>query len=221
MARQREARRILLFFPPRLHSLFLHTARPALNFNFITAKLLPQTNLSYHSRAYKAIFLNFPRMRARSRAVDKHEIFLLWFSLSVFISAFLHVASRIPWKSSHGKERERYTIKNRRSSQSPCRVPLIIHVDSKTRRQEGFELRASKKHFFFFFFARRKFLTPINHDYLTEASPLGAVYFTYKVTRWITRALFSPLGCEGITFLNGSAMGLADTSLPLAVSLPW
>lgn len=118
------------------------------------------------------------------------------------------------------EERERYTIKNRRSSQSPCRVPLIIHVDSKTRRQEGFELRASKKHFFFFF-ARRKFLTPINHDYLTEASPLGAVYFTYKVTRWITRALFSTLGCEGITFLNGSAMGLADTSLPLAVSLPW
>lgn len=61
--------------------------------------------------------------------------------------------------------------KNRHSSQSPCTAHYPHRFENATRGG-----RASKKHFYFFIFffsTRRKFLTTINHDYLTEASPTG------------------------------------------------
>lgn len=57
---------------------------------------------------------------------------------------------------------------------------------------------ASKKHFF----RRTKIPYPDKSRLFDRGFPGRAVYFTYKVTRWITRALFfAPL--PGITFLNG------------------
>ena len=91
------------------------------------------------------------------------------------------------------EERERYTIKNRRSSQSPCRVPLIIHVDSKTRRQEGFELRASKKHFFFFFFRATKIPYADKSWLFDRGFPArGSIFYLQSHTLDHTRTLFHP-----------------------------
>ena len=112
----------------------------------------------------KQIFLNFIRMRARSRAWrgggQTWNFLFMVFIIRVYLCIF---ACRVTysWKSSRGM-REKETgegggevsihHKNRRSSQSPCCAPLIIHVESKTRRQQGSDLGASKNHFFFSFF---------------------------------------------------------------------
>jgi len=57
---------------------------------------------------------------------------------------------------------------------------------------------ASKKHFF----RRTKIPYPDKSRLFDRGFPGRAVYFTYKVTRWITRALFFAR-LPGITFLNG------------------
>lgn len=73
----------------------------------------------------------------------------------------------------------RYTIKIDIPLNHPA--PLIILIDSKTRRGVAvlrksifiFFILFFLFSFFIFFSTRRKFLTTINHDYLTEASPTG------------------------------------------------
>lgn len=49
------------------------------------------------------------------------------------------------------------------------------------------------------FFAGRKFLTPINHDYLTEASP-GGQYILLTKSHVGSRAHFFLLGCRVLHF---------------------
>lgn len=65
----------------------------------------------------------------------------------------------------------RYTIKIDIPLNHPA--PLIILIDSKTRRGVAVLRKSIFIFLFFFFSTRRKFLTTINHDYLTEASPTG------------------------------------------------
>lgn len=86
--------------------------------------------------------------------------------------------------------------KNRHSSQSPCTAHYPHRFENATRGG-----RASKKHFYFFhsFFFLFSFLfffhatkIPYNDKswLFDRGFPDRAVYFTYKVTRWITRTIF-------------------------------
>lgn len=80
----------------------------------------------------------------------------------------------------------RYTIKIDIPLNHPA--PLIILIDSKTRRGVAV-LRKSIFIFLFFFHATK---IPYNDKswLFDRGFPDRAVYFTYKVTRWITRTIF-------------------------------
>lgn len=78
--------------------------------------------------------------------------------------------------------------KNRHSSQSPCTAHYPHRFENATRGG-----RASKKHFYFFiFFFFHATKIPYNDKswLFDRGFPDRAVYFTYKVTRWITRTIF-------------------------------
>jgi len=78
---------------------------------------------------------------------------------------------------------------------------------------------ASKKHFF----RRTKIPYPDKSRLFDRGFPGRAVYFTYKVTRWITRALFFAR-LPGITFLNGfyvlNSNGARFARMPLRTHAP-
>lgn len=78
---------------------------------------------------------------------------------------------------------------------------------------------ASKKHFF----RRTKIPYPDKSRLFDRGFPGRAVYFTYKVTRWITRVLFFAR-LPGITFLNGfyvlNSNGARFARMPLRTHAP-
>lgn len=94
-----------------------------------------------------------------------------------------------------GGEREKnsvgefvYTIKIDIPLNHPA--PLIILIDSKTRRGVAV-LRKSIFIFLFFFFFHATKIPYNDKSWLFDRGfPDRAVYFTYKVTRWITRTIF-------------------------------
>lgn len=83
----------------------------------------------------------------------------------------------------------RYTIKIDIPLNHPA--PLIILIDSKTRRGVAV-LRKSIFIFFILFFFFHATKIPYNDKswLFDRGFPDRAVYFTYKVTRWITRTIF-------------------------------
>lgn len=94
-----------------------------------------------------------------------------------------------------------------------------LEADSSTASPPPPRAIASKKHFF----RRTKIPYPDKSRLFDRGFPGRAVYFTYKVTRWITRALFFAW-LPGITFLNGfyvlNSNGARFARMPLRTHAP-
>lgn len=98
------------------------------------------------------------------------------------------------WKFSRWKKRIRF----RRFSRSS----LYRSLSTSTRKRDAKRGDSALRKNIFFFCMRWKFLTPINHDYSTEASPELGQYILLTKSHVGSRANFFAR-LPGITFLNG------------------